>query len=231
MGLLKKLTQKYLSENLHRKIWILENKFLRGGYFGLNGLDRKLAEYLNYDNGFYVELGANDGVTQCNSLHFEIMKNWRGILIEPDPHNFHKCKSARSQSNAVFCAACVPFDFPDKFVEIKYNNLCSVAIGLDLDNPNVGNIENDISFGAKAVPLNTILNTANAPKRIDLLSLDVEGAELYVLKGLDFTAYRFSYMLIECRDIERMENYLSTKGYSQIAKLSYHDYLFKDDSI
>jgi hypothetical protein len=31
-------------------------------YFGLNNLDEKLEKYLNYDNGYFVELGANNGV-------------------------------------------------------------------------------------------------------------------------------------------------------------------------
>ena len=41
-------------------------------YFGLNGLDKKLRRFVDYDNGFYVELGANDGITQSNTYFFEI---------------------------------------------------------------------------------------------------------------------------------------------------------------
>lgn len=44
---------------------------LRGKYFSLNQLDRKLEEFVDYNNGYFVELGANDGVTQSNTLYFE----------------------------------------------------------------------------------------------------------------------------------------------------------------
>lgn len=40
-------------------------------YFGLNELDRKIEKYMDYDNGFYVELGANDGIRQSNTYYFE----------------------------------------------------------------------------------------------------------------------------------------------------------------
>ena len=36
-------------------------------YFALNSLDQKLEKYLNYNNGYFVELGANDGISQ--SIH------------------------------------------------------------------------------------------------------------------------------------------------------------------
>jgi len=40
-------------------------------YFALNDLDKKIERYLDFDNGFFVELGANDGVNQSNTLFFE----------------------------------------------------------------------------------------------------------------------------------------------------------------
>ena len=58
---------------------------LRGKYTGLDQLDRKLEKYVDYDYGYFVELGANDGVTQSNSLYFEKYRKWRGLLVEPSP--------------------------------------------------------------------------------------------------------------------------------------------------
>ena len=64
---------------------------------------------------------------------------------------------------------------------------------------------------------------------IDLLSLDVEGAEIEVLKGIDHETYRFKYMCIECRNIEKLEKYLNQVGYLLIEPLSVQDYLFKNN--
>lgn len=36
-------------------------------------------------NGFYVEAGAFDGEYSSNSLYFEIVHGWNGLLIEPNP--------------------------------------------------------------------------------------------------------------------------------------------------
>ena len=47
-------------------------------YFGRDELDRKIARYVTESVGFFVELGANDGVTQNNSLFFE-RRGWRGL--------------------------------------------------------------------------------------------------------------------------------------------------------
>ena len=212
-------------------------RLLRGKYFGLNQLDRKLEKYVNYDNGYFVEMGANDGVTQSNSLYFEKHRGWRGLLVEPAPQNYLKCIQNRSEKSSIFCAACVSFDYAKEFVRIAYSNLMSAPIGLqsDIENPRahaqngvqfLGKRETVFEFGAVARTLNSLLLEANAPARIDFLSLDVEGAELEVLQGVDHQAFRFKYILVECRDVPRLSAYLAQNGYRFIEKLSEHDCLF-----
>ena len=89
------------SQSFIRRLEYLARKF-KGGYFAINQLDKQLEQFVNYDNGFFVELGANDGVSQSNSLYFEMNRNWRGVLIEPTPHNFLLCKEQRSKENHIF---------------------------------------------------------------------------------------------------------------------------------
>ena len=67
---------------------------------------------------------------------------------------------------------------------------------------------------------------SQVPKTIDFLSLDVEGAEIEVLKGIDFKKYRFKYILVESRNIENICKFLNLQNYEVIEKLSHHDYLF-----
>ncbi len=207
-------------------------------YFGADNLDEKLKKYLNYDNGFFVELGANDGKTQSNTLYYEKHRGWRGVLIEPIPQNFLKCRKNRSPENYIVCNACTSFDYQEKFVEIIYSNLMSTAPGLesDLKDPMehaktgkqyLSETEDNFVFGALAKPLNEILIEARAPRQIDFLSLDVEGAEIEVLKGIDHNQFRFTYMCIESRGIEKIEHFLNEKGYEMIEKITFHDYIFK----
>lgn len=212
-------------------------RLARGKYHGLNGLDRKLERHVDYDGGFYVELGANDGVTQSNSLYFEKHRRWSGLLIEPAPHNFLKCLQNRSERNTVRCAACVSFGYQPEFVRMTYSNLMSTATGLETDiaDPQeharsgrrfLSRHEPVFDFGAIARTLNDILLEAQAPKTIDFLSLDVEGAELEVLKGVDHDAFRFKYILVECRSLPDMQAYLGSKRYRLVESFSAQDYLF-----
>jgi hypothetical protein len=63
-------------------------------------------------------------------------------------------------------------------------------------------------------------------QRIDLLSLDVEGFELDVLKGIDFDKYKPSFMLIEARFRDEIDSFLNPL-YEPITELSYHDVLYR----
>jgi hypothetical protein len=89
-------------------------------YYGLNGLDEKLESYINYDGGFFVEIGANDGVTQSNTLYFEQFRQWSGILVEPTHLNYFKCRANRAKYTKVFCAARVEeIRFRGEFVRAR----------------------------------------------------------------------------------------------------------------
>jgi FkbM family methyltransferase len=225
-----------------RAIKSLAKQLLQGRYFSLNQLDRKLERYVDHDGGYFVELGANDGVTQSNSLHFEKFRGWRGLLVEPTPHNFIQCRKNRAARSAVFCAACVSFDYPHEFVRIAYSNLMSAPLSLesDIEDPRAhaaagkcfldcGEIQ--FEFGAVARTLNSLLIEAAAPRLIDFLSLDVEGAELEVLKGIDHAEFRFSYILVECRDFPRLRTCMEQWGYHFIEQFSSQDYLFAGEPV
>lgn len=213
--------------------------FWRPRYYGLDNLDQKLEKYLSYKSGFFVELGANDGVSQSNTLYYEKYRGWYGILVEPTLHKFLMCQKNRSPKTKVFCNACVSFDYSEKFVEIAYSNLMSTPLNLNTDIPDplihanqgtrhLSKGESVVIYGAKARTLNTILIDSKAPQKIDFLSLDVEGAELDVLKGIDHSAFRFNIMCIESRSFEKLRAYLESLDYEFKEKITVHDYIFAD---
>lgn len=217
-------------------IYLIYYRLIRRSYFAQSSLDKKLKKYIDYPNGYFVELGANDGFTASNTLYFEIKKNWRGILIEPSPNLYLSCAHYRNrEGNKIFCNACVPFDYAKKYVDIDYAYLMSVSRDLDKDIPD-GFIENaklqldkhhkNLSFASIARTLSSILDESNAPETIDLLSLDAEGAELAILQGIDFNKYKFKFLLIESRSIDKLSEFLSKHGYQKIDQFSHHDYLF-----
>src|SRR5579863_7922949 len=95
-------------------------------YYGLNDLDRKLEHYINFDNGVFVEAGANDGQTQSNTAYFARHRGWRGLLIEPIPELAARCRVARLESIVENCAL-VACDADGESVQMTYCGLMSVV--------------------------------------------------------------------------------------------------------
>lgn len=207
---------------------------------GLNGLDTALEPFLNNcRNGYFVELGANDGVRESNTYFLEKEFGWRGILIEPSLNNYLQLIRNRSTKNYFACAACVPFNYSHEFVRMTYANLMSVSRSLASDLPDVSDhIDRGTNFlksalevvdyGAIARTLSEILDSARAPAVIDFMSLDVEGAELSVLQGIDHSKYRFQTLLVESRSPNELCAFLNDLSYSMVAQLSGHDFLFQN---
>jgi FkbM family methyltransferase len=235
----KSFLRKIISPSLWEFLKYYKFRIFKNSNFAANNMDKKLQKYLNYDYGFFVELGANDGFTESNTLSLEIKRLWRGILIEPLPHQFIRCCFYRGrEGNQFFCNACVS-NKNKKFLKIKYANLMST---IPSDENNLKNIDKhllsgrnhlivgtkNMEFAVYTKTLNQILDQSNAPAVIDFMSLDVEGLEMEVLKGINFKKYKFKYMLIECRDFKKTQIFLKKNNYIFLEKLSNkYDYLFK----
>ena len=94
VNFLKKIVKKFLPKSYRSKI---EKNFKI--FHAANSIDKKMLKYLDYNNGFYIEIGANDGVLQSNTLYYEKNKRWSGILVEPIKEKFKNLKKNRSSEN------------------------------------------------------------------------------------------------------------------------------------
>jgi len=217
--------------------------FLLGSYYwGLNSMDKKVIRKLKGGAGYFVELGANDGISQSNTKHLEMWRSWSGVLIEPSPLNFEKLLKTRKESNYFVNAACVGFDFAKPTLKLRYSNLMTIPLEgksdisgkydhADIGRKYLSRDEQIHDFEIVAKTLTLILDEANAPNVIDFMSLDVEGGELEVLCGVDHEKYRFSWILIESRSPEVLTDYMKSFGYELESKFNSHDYLYYDSSI
>jgi len=198
-------------------------------------LDQILDQIFNSKtNGFYIELGANDGLSQSNTAFFEFYRGWKGVLIEPSPNAFMRCVNSRPNS-ICFNLACVSDTFPDKFIEGDFNGgMMSSVNGIRNNTTNLIKVSTST--------LESILDSLNI-NTIDLLSLDTEGYEYDILRGLNLNKYRPHYMLIEIytSQYDTLVGFLQENNYKLIMNVSnynkqdnpgwdgtHNDYLFED---
>lgn len=201
----------------------------------LNGIDKKLALYLNYRSGFFIEAGANDGYSQSNTYYLEKKMGWRGILIEAIPELYQKCLRERKRS-VVYNFALVGNEYHKSTLNMHYANLMSAAQdalkteealrlhirkGLEIQG-----IKESYTIDVPARTLGSILDEKLNLPTIDLFSLDVEGFELEVLKGLNIEKYRPRYILVEARFFKEVDDCLNVL-YEMVDRFSEHDYLYK----
>lgn len=166
-----------------------------------------LLKTIDYENGFYIDAGAYDGVTQDYTYELE-KRNWSGILIEPSVKTFNQCVENRSNKNIFINCALVGDD-----------NIESIRGNFDGQPTSSVNERSMIKVPART--LTSILNEYNI-SNIDLFSLDVEGYEINVLKGLEFDKYSPKYILIEMHDnyAGPVKEYLKEKNYELIANIT-----------
>jgi hypothetical protein len=81
-------------------------------------------------------------------------------------------------------------------------------------------------FSVPARTLSSLLDEIEAPD-VDLLSLDVEGYEPQVLRGLDLSRHAPHYILVEIRDGDTtaVDEVLGTR-YAEVERLSPYDVLY-----
>jgi FkbM family methyltransferase len=161
-------------------------------------------------NGFYIEMGALDGVTYSNTLKLHSCKNWSGILIEGSKGNFEilqKNVALMRPENVVIhhAAICAPPSF-----EVAFDTGSLPAVSGDIAEMAPGFLEKWHNNGRTKVsktpcaPMSEFLkNTAH----VDFFSLDVEGAELTVLETIDFNKVDISTFMIELDEHSPHKNY------------------------
>jgi FkbM family methyltransferase len=206
----------------------------------LNDLDVKLAKYLDYRDGFFIEAGGNDGYSQSNTYYLEKMLGWRGLLVEAVPSLYEKCRRERRRSYVEHCALVAP-DFSEPTIEIHYANLMSLVEGARKTPDEqashleagvaIQNLEQTYSAHVPARTLESILDSLPQLQRtprseIDFFSLDVEGYELPVLQGLNFDRYAPRFLLVEATYFDEVNELLATR-YDVAEQMSHHDYLYK----
>jgi FkbM family methyltransferase len=62
--------------------------------------------FKGFKNGFFVDIGAHDGVSINNTLYFEKYNNWNGINVEPIKNVYEQLVINRPNNININCAVC-----------------------------------------------------------------------------------------------------------------------------
>lgn len=206
-------------------------------YTSQKGQDKWVIEevFQGKKNGFFIELGASDGINLSNTYILEKYFNWKGICIEPNPEFYNQLLINR---NCICVNDCI--DAKEGTAEFRFDNKELGGI-VDEDTDNCMKYRNQEIENLRANNQIFILNTKtleqvlvehNAPKIIDYLSLDVEGAETRILGNFPLDKYIFLSVTIE-RPTPLLNRTLFDNGYVfvQNSKVMGYDSFYVHKSI
>jgi len=167
-------------------------------------------------SGYYIEIGAFDGVRLSNTYFFESI-GWTGILVEPQPVQFEKCNANRPNSKCHNVAiGSGKEDVQLNVVRDQHYETWSFVGDKEKAEKETG-----FKFESVTVKCKTINELIPADvKKIDFISIDVEGMEQEILTTIDLDKYDPEIILLE-NSTPPIQEYLAKFGY----KLAYRTWI------
>lgn len=178
--------------------------------------DRLVVDFFAGKTGVFVEVGANEPIEGSQTYELE-QRGWSGILIEPLVDCAERLRDVRS-AHVYQVAAGAPEDCGKE-------RWLLVAGCLSTLQPSIKSGAEP--SGRQLVRIRTVdsLLRQSGIDHVDFLSIDVEGAELDVLKGFSLERYRPRLILLEddahTRDKHR---YMTARGYKLVRRTNLNNW-------
>jgi FkbM family methyltransferase len=204
-------------------------------YYSQYQQDRILDQVFFPDSGpgFFLDIGANDGITYSNTYFLEKEKGWKGICVEPLPDTFQKlaanrncilenCAVGAETRKDVFLAIS---GYAEMLSGLKSNYNKKHLQRIDAEIEKYGGAKREIEINL--FNINELL-LKHKVERIDYCNIDTEGSELEILQALDFHKTPIDVLTVEANytwERYRMLLHLKMRGYKLMAELG-SDLLF-----
>jgi FkbM family methyltransferase len=174
-----------------------EETIKRGGYFGQNGQDKWVVEeiFKHRRGGFFVDIGANNGIDISNSYYLERQLDWSGICVEPMPKVFAELTRNRKCTCVQGCVAA--WDGEAEFLEVEGSEMLSgLASTLNPVHHEriLGHRINKLKL--PCFRLDTLLRHHNV-SHVDFMSIDTEGSEMEILRNVAWGDVKINVLCVE----------------------------------
>jgi FkbM family methyltransferase len=199
-------------------------------YHSQSGQDKFLEEIIfkGFKNGFYMDIGAHDGISINNTLYFNRVHGWKGVNVEPIKSVFDNLVINRPDDINLNCAISDTEGLQEFLCNTGYTEMLSGLKNMYDQRHFQRLIKENISNGGKT---NTIMVDAKRIEsvcdkhtihHIHYLSIDVEGAELSVIKSINFDKVFIDVIQFENNyndhTCDEIISYLSNKNYTLIKR-------------
>jgi FkbM family methyltransferase len=180
-----------------------------------------LAQFPSGYVGSFIDVGAAEPIRLSNSYLFE-EKGWDVVCIEANPTfaEMLRCGRKRTLEYAVANYDKDGEDFTiynhSLFGQTSLSGLGRGKVGSKLYNEGIRYVDRQEVIKVNVRKLDSLLaGELSYIKDLDVVSIDTEGTELDVLKGLDLKRWKPGFLIVE--DFERdgaNEDYLNSFGYA-----------------
>ena len=185
---------------IRKRIWDCLRKLGQNSdYFSEAGQDMLVKEnfFKNQKSGFFLEIGAFDGIEGSNCYHFEKFMNWQGIAVEASPLQFEKLKKNRNCKlmNVALGSENKQVEFyevTEGFTQMSGINNLNFKNSFERIKKNSDSKINKINIECK-----TFEKLIPSDQIIDLISIDIEGNEPDVLSSINFDKYQIKVIILE----------------------------------
>jgi len=218
-------------------------------YYSQVGQDRFVNEHVfgHKENGFFVEVGASDGIKFSNSLFLEESMGWSGICIEPNPEAYQKLILNRECTTYECAIDCeegeAEFMLNAGYTEqlsgiVKYYDHRQVARIDEWMDGNVGDggvVPGSGSSEVVPIPtkrLDSIFRECQVTE-VDYLSIDVEGAEVPVVQSINYEEVMIHVIGFEANWRESappVVEHLSQNGFVHLANVGHDVFMINENS-
>lgn len=183
------------------------------------GEDAILQANLSDQAGFYVDIGSGHP-TEGSNTYALYLKGWRGVLVDPIASNIALSQAVRPHDECVVGLCSSTAGDSVEFFEFEIYQYSTMLPERVKDVEALGH-KLKSTYRLKKTTISDLLPTV-IPPGPSVLSVDVEGAELEVLKGNSWERFSPSLICIEeweppLKKATEVSNFLSGKGYELIA--------------